>query len=378
MSSSVWWPTPTRPSSWFSDDELKISRRYNRPLARAALARVISRLVLLAALHGVLSRLPDEWSTARVVVLAAPLVAAAWWLPAAVVDLWFEYRHEPRFGHQSLPLHRFLAGSMATLVLAAVAVLVVTAAAYWLMGWTDWWWLVAAIGATATVLVMARVDRNIRSLGEDLQPLKPEDEARFGQLATTIGVPDVAFAVTETDAVRGLNAFATKLSGRPHVVVTTDLLLANRDLADHVVAHELAHLGRRHLTTTLGVSAATVGLVVAGLGLLVEVDLPFRWLDLEARDPRNVVVVAVLVLVMAGATAPLLAWIGRAHERQADAVAFAVNGGLPLPLVRALHVSDRADLDPGLLARWVAGHPSPAERLQRASRESSHRVPSET
>ncbi len=377
MSPSNWWPTPARPSTWFSAEELEMSRRYNRPLARAALARLTGRLLLLAVVHLLVAGLSTEWSTTAVLLMASPLCALAWWLPTTAVDVWFEYRHEPRFGHTPLPVNRFVMGSVASLVPAIVVLALGSAVVYWLMGLTEWWWLMASAGAVVAVGVVARIDRNFRSLGENLRPVEADEGVRFGQLAVQMGVPNVAFAVMETDAIKGLNAFATRLSGQPHVVVTGDLLAADPELSAHVVAHELAHLRRRHLTTTVVVSATTAGLLVAALGPLVRFDVPFRWLTVEGRDPRSVVVMVGLVLVMSGMVSPLLAWLGRAHERQADATAFSVAGGLPLPLVRALHVSHRADLDPGRLARLVTAHPPPAERLHRASRESSHRVPSE-
>lgn len=377
MSGSNWWPTPVRPSTWFSDDELKTSRRYNRPLARAAIGRSLGRLLLLAAVHLLVAGMPTQWSTTTVLLAATPLVALAWWLPTTAVNLWFEYRHEPRFGHEPLPLHRFMVASLASLIPGVVALAVGSVVLYWLMVRTDWWWLLAAGGMVAVIALMARIDRNLRSLGENMQPVAAERGARFGQLAKTMGVSDVAFAVMESDAIKGLNAFATRLGGQPHVVVTSDLLTVDPELADHVVAHELAHLHRRHLTATLAISALAAGLMVAALGPLVDSDLPFRWLGVDGRDPRSVVVMVGLLSIMAGLASLPLAWVGRAHERQADALAFAIAGGLPLPLVRALHVSDRSDLDPSRLARWVAAHPSPAERLHRASRVSSHRVPSE-
>ncbi len=355
---SVWWPTPYRPSRWFDDEALAASARYHRPLRRAAFSRLALQLALIGlGQWWLLTRTAaaDELSgEASTWILGAVIVAVGWWAPAALVDAWFEFRHEPRFGHRPLPRGQFAVGSFVTLVAAVAVALGVAFAVRFLVDQAPGrWWLILGLVVAAALVIVGGLGAAASRVGHRIEPL---DDEVVGAIGEELGL-DVSYGRMRSDAIVGLNALTI---GWRHVdvVVTDDLLAEPAELQQHVVAHELSHVRHRDTMTSLLATAVADGLAIGAVAASVPVA--------DIADGRRLPMLLVAAAAAAGIANIVLAWLSRAHERRADLDAHRLVGPTPEWALRRLHLTDRADLAPPWWARLVASHPSPGERLELA------------
>lgn len=369
---TVWWPTPHDPTQWFSPDELRSSQRYNRPVRRVALARAVGQVALLALGQWALlerSGLGFEAASPWVVCFATgvAVVVVAWWLPTALADTWFEYRHEPRVGHRPLPVGRFwmgLAGAFAGAVCGVAGLAGLFFLGVRLFG--DWWWLGGVLAVVLGSVGLGLVGPRLGRLAANFEALENHP---FEGLAKNL---EVSFVRMDSDANPGPNAMAMGWR-RITVAMTPDLLGADDELQQHVVAHELSHVRHRDALITMGVTALIESAGLIFVARLVASGWGRSRLDtieegILISDPRLLPFVSAALVFGIVAVRPFLAWLSRAHERRADLDAHRVVGPTPEWALRQLHVTNRGDLDPPRWVRIFLSHPAPAERLELARR----------
>lgn len=359
---STWWPVPASASSWFSPEERVASAAYHGPLVRAVTLRVAGQFVGLLGVLLAFGHLgPSDLSLA----LAALAVTVARWVPATVVDVWHDLRHEPQFGGAS--------GRPGPLLVSTIGRFLAQWFLWALIGWvvirlpvprTGFVSLLIAAGLLpfAALVFAPRISLKLHRGEPLLDSAERSVLVQLEQLAGAFGVPGVAFVRLRSEGLMGANAFATGTGPRITVGMTDALLTAPRELRDHVVAHELAHVRRHHVWWS------ALGLAMCSMAI-VGISIPFLSSPLAARLTSDGPALARLPLaalsfsLMMAFVQVLLAWLSRAHERRADldAARFAA---VDPRLLRTFHVSERALLEPSLLARLVSAHPSPAERLE--------------
>ncbi len=332
--------------------------------------RTTAQILLLATAHvATLVVAPTTESGLVKVATAAVLAGLALWLPMAVADGWFEFRHEVRFGRDPLPVGQFLVGSLTSAAMVVTGLVAISGIVAVLISRTVLWSLLLALMVVAGHGLVARIDGRLAELTHPGDRLDPIEAEPFIELAERAGVSGVEFGCMRSDDVPGLNAMTTGAGQRRRILVTSELMKADGRLRDHVVGHELAHLRFGHLRSSATASAAAAAFVFLGLGLLVELNPPVGWLGLaDLTDQRAGVVLFGAAALLALGISPWRAWQARVFERSADRFALQLTEPVPLPLLRELHVTERADLEPGRWARWLGVHPPPAERLEVASR----------
>ncbi len=368
MSSSTRWAAPVSANRWFDAELLERSRAFHGPLARAALWRSGFQAVGLALAFGI-----AWWLTAAglaglagALAIGALVSCLASWLPCVMVDSWMEYRHQPRFTDaSSLPVGRFLVVAAVSGVGVGGLGAVVSGLVHLAVRATTWWPLLVIVGGGGFMTVAAW--SGLR-LGYRSEPLEAEVEAELALVASAGGVPGVIWGRMVSPDEPGINAASVGGIGPAQVLCTEALLDADHDLRDFVIAHEVSHLRRGHHRRAFALSLAGLTAEVASLWAAD------RWvlqrLDGGLANPRLWPLAVAIVAMTAAPVALIEAWRSRSHERQADLDASATVGVPGIDALRSLHEHDRSDLDPGLLARLLAPHPSPAERLMQADRES--------
>jgi STE24 endopeptidase len=250
-----------------------------------------------------------------------------------------------------------VAGALA----AALAALLRRSPRLWPLG-------LAGIGAGASVGLAALSPVLIEPLFQRTRPLADEGLSndvldlarRSGVTARTVLVSDASRRTTAG------NAYVSGL-GRTRRIVLFDTLIRDRPRPElrFVVAHELAHVARRHVLRATAWSAVLGVPACAGLAALV------GWRTGFGRpDPE--LVLRRLALIAAGAAvagplaAPFGAWASRAYEREADWSALVATGDPDgaVAAIRSLVTQARGVPDP---PRWVQGwlgtHPTPLERI---------------
>jgi STE24 endopeptidase len=241
------------------------------------------------------------------------------------------------------------------------------------------WW--AGLAALVALLVYGLALLSPLVLEPLFQKTAPLDDralaAEVLDIARKSGVE--ARDVKVTDASRrttAANAYVSGLGASRHVVLY-DTLLRDfpRDQIRTVVAHELAHVAKRHVAkgTTWGAALAAP----LCLGLFALVGWRTGWgrpsQDADGTDLvlRRLALVAAGAITLAAVSAPIGNTVSRAYESEAEWSALQVTGdakaaiGLQQGLVRQnLGVPD----PPAWVRLWFGTHPTALERIGLAKR----------
>ena len=298
----------------------------------------------------------------------------------AIIDLPFEwystFRIEQRFGFNRMTTGLWLADLLKGTLVGAVIGLPLAALILWIMGATgSFWWLWAwAAWVAFNLVLLVLYPTVIAPLFNKFEPL-PDDalKARVQALMQRCG-----FAVKGLFVMDGSrrsahgNAYFTGL-GASKRVVFFDTLLARLSPAEveAVLAHELGHFKHKHVTKRmLGIFVASL----AGLALL-------GWLSGQAsfyeglgvtpnvlQAPNDALALLLFMLALPPFmffVSPLMAYLSRKHEFEADAYACAQADGRDLAsALLKLTEDNAATLTPDpLYVRFYYSHPPAAARL---------------
>jgi STE24 endopeptidase len=249
-----------------------------------------------------------------------------------------------------------------------VLVLVAVAAFMALAGWLGRsWWLVGgpALVLAATLFVLAQ-PLVIEPLFNRFTPLQDRAlaakiEALGRQEGVTVSSVEVADASRRTTAA---NAYVGGI-GPTRRVVLYDTLLDGRFSEPEIVsvsAHELAHVGRRHLWK--------------GLGWFALVAIPCVFLVAWAADrrgglaePQAVPIALAVAFGLILLTMPFANAVSRRFEAEADWIALRSTGDPAsfVSLEQKLVRSGLVDPDPPRWASlWLGTHPPPMRRIAMA------------
>jgi STE24 endopeptidase len=360
------------PRDFFSAAELaRIDdyRRVSRPLFVGAIAAELAAVALCALFAAPLTRAARRLGrgTVRTGICVALLVVLAIWLaqlPLEGASHWWARRHG--LTHQGYG--GWLADAAVALAIQAVLFGLATAGAMLLarrLGGR--WWIVGGPAlAAAAVLFFVLQPLVVQPLTNDFRPLANPSLARqVERLAAREGV--TVDAVQQTDASRRTteaNAYVAGI-GPTRRVVFYDTILDGRFTRGEllsVAAHELGHVGRRHVWKGLAWFAL---IVIPGAALLAFLT--------ERRgglaDPSLVPLGILVALLIYFGTLPLQNAVSRRYEAEADWIALRATNdpkdfvGLQQQFVR----TSLAQPDPpGWVTFWFGTHPGPIDRIAMA------------
>ncbi|MCZ6730091.1 MAG: M48 family metallopeptidase [SAR324 cluster bacterium] len=343
----------------------------------AALLLVLLFSGLLTWLEAVLAGLGLDGAHLFVTYLA--LLAVLSGLARLPFTLWRTFRIETAFGFNRTGPGLWLLDRAKGLALGAALGIPFLYAVYGFMqGTGGWWWLwlFAFIVLVQFVLVWL-YPSVIAPLFNRFAPL-PDGELRRGveELARRAGFRTGGIFTMDASRRSGhSNAYFTGFL-RPRIVLF-DTLLDEMSLDESlaVLAHEMGHYRKGHIYKGLAIQMAGM---LAGLWILsLLVDWPPLFAAFGFSAPSHYAAL-ILFLAMGGAFTfyldPLLAWISRRHEFQADAYSVALLAqpeALKSALVR-LNGQNLANLTPHpWYAAYHYSHPTLPQRLAAIDRASA-------
>ncbi|MDO5056976.1 MAG: M48 family metallopeptidase [Lautropia sp.] len=294
------------------------------------------------------------------------------------LDLWRHFRLESRFGFNRMNLGLFFTDRLKGLVIGAVLGLPLLAAILALMQHAPHWWLWAWLlwlgFSTGVALLYPAL---IAPWFNRFQPL-PEGPVRQRVerlLARTQFQAGGLFMIDGSRRSAHGNAYFAG-AGKARRIVFYDTLLERLDASEieAVLAHELGHFKCRHILKRLGLQAV---LSLAGFALLGWLATqPWFYLglglrpDLSQATPPAGVALLLFMLVMpvfSFMLRPLMAWLSRRDEFEADAFAVGHSDGQALVSALAKLYEDNASTltpDP-LHSAFYDSHPPALVRITR-------------
>jgi STE24 endopeptidase len=344
-------------------------RRGARALYLGGLAAELAVLGLLVWRAGPLAAAMGRLGRGRVrtAVLVGIVVVAAVWaagLPFSAAT------HARRVDHglSEQGWGGWLADGVLALGVQAVLVAVGVAGAVWLAARLGRrWWLAGgpALVGIAAVVVLAQ-PLVIAPLFNRFEPL-PDRElaARVEALAARMGVEvDDVLVADASRRTTTANAYVSGI-GPTRRVVLYDTLLDGRFTEGEILsvsAHELAHVGERHLWKGLAWFAL---FALPGVALLAWVTERGGGL----ADPRLVPLGLAFVVVYVLVTQPLANAVSRRYEAEADWLALQATGDpeSAVALEQRFVTTSLSDPDPpAWVTLWLGTHPPPLDRIAMA------------
>ncbi len=328
-------------------------------------------------LHELISGLVDGplvQGTLLLLALAALLSAAE--LPLA---LYRQFRIEARFGFNRQTLAGFAADLVKQtglgLALGGPLILLVL----WLMAamgelWWLWVWL-AWMGFN--LLVLAVYPTLIAPMFNKFTPLADAAlKQRIERLLARTGFEsDGVFVMDGSRRSSHGNAYFTGL-GKSKRIVFFDTLLSqlSPEQTEAVLAHELGHFRRRHVTKRIAFMFVVSLVLLLVLAWLKESAWFYAGLQVSTQTDATALALFFLVLpVFLFPLSPLMSLYSRKHEFEADA--FAAQHSEPGHLIAALvrlYRDNAATLTPDpLYSIFYDSHPKATERIRRLSSLSS-------
>jgi STE24 endopeptidase len=339
--------------------------RYERLLDLFWLGATLTELVVLAVLarHG--RRLARGLGLGAVnagIVVGVVVLTILWaaGLPWVVASSWWERRHGVSYESYPATLGGAWGALLGTTLIAFVALAVILGYAKALR---RRWWLAAVPTVVALAALLQFGFPYLVTI--DTDPLRSgELEAEIAQLERREHAGDPPVRVqTVSDRTRAANAFAMGIGPSERVFFWDTLLQEFTPREIHFVAgHELAHLARNHILKGVG----WIGLFTLPLLGLVAFVTERRG---GLRDPANVPLGLLVLVVATLAVSPLRNEISRRYEMEADWIAL---GGTRDPgAARGLFTGFSAQslqdpTPPGWVHVFLDDHPTVLQRIELA------------
>jgi len=290
-------------------------------------------------------------------------------------EIYSTFRLEERFGFNRTTPRLFVIDLVKGVLVGAAIGLPLAALVLWIMGTTGRWWWLWAWGAWAAfnLLILVAYPTLIAPLFNKFEPLSDDALAKRVQaLMKRCGFAAKGLFVMDGSrrSAHG-NAYFTGL-GAAKRVVFFDTLLAKLSPGEveAVLAHELGHFKRRHVTQRIAVMFAVSLAGLALLGWLAGQNGFYTGLGVSpnldaSNDALALLLFMVAVPVFGFFASPLMAMLSRRHEFEADAYASAQASAADLSsALLKLHEDNAATLTPDpLYVRFYYSHPPASERL---------------
>lgn len=372
------WPAAD-PLSHFSSDEIAQGKAHINERRTAAVAGLILGPAVLAVFlyAGGAVALRDActavsggrpWLTVSLYAGCLGLLLAVLYAP---LDFCSGYVLQHRLGLSVQTLGGWVLDAVKGLLVAAVVAIPLAVALYAAIARIESWWVPAAFGSAALVLVLtilgpvviAPLFNSFAKLPES--PLREKIVSMARESGMT--VEDV-YMMDASRRTRGGNAYVTGL-GRTKRIVLYDTLVRDMTLdeAVSVVAHELGHWNRKHLwiQIALGAASSFAGFTVAGI--LLRAASNREWFGItRPDDPAGLPFLLLVGMVLSLTVLPADRALSRTMERQADWASLVIAGDSNgfIALERRLALMNRGDITPpGWVRTILASHPPVLERI---------------
>ncbi len=365
------------PADWFSADEVRKAKEYQRPLTILRIANGLASLGLVIAVISTHAapRLADAvgadgWVLRLFVVLVGLLVVDQ--LLDIPFDVWREFSHEEKWGFSTQTPSRYVADLIKNVVLSVVIFAVLMLPLWALIRSTELWWVAGwlvfllfsvVLGFLGPILIMPLFNK--------FQPLANAELAdNLRELARSAGVQISDVQVMDASKrTRKDNAFFAGLGKTRRVVLFDNILEHPVQAVRTIVAHELGHWRRRHILQGLALGTVLSFGLFGLMRVVTTWDTALDWAGVSSvADPASLPLVLIVLVGGQMVLSYVRAWQSRALEREADIEALRLTGDGPgfQDMMRSLMTRNLAELAPSRLAYLRLDHPPPAERLQLA------------
>ncbi len=299
-------------------------------------------------------------------------IALIFSLTGLPLDLYATFGLEARFGFNKTTLKLYIADKLKGLLLGMLIGIPFLFVVLWLMEAMGWsWWLWAFVFISGFQLLMVVIYPTlIAPIFNKFEPLKKgELQDRILRMADQVGFKtNGIYSMDGSKRSAHSNAYFTGL-GKAKRIVLFDTLIEQMSTEEGlaVLAHEMGHYKMKHIRRMLVVQGLFLLFGIYLLSLLVHYRPLFAAFGLA--NPSNHGALVLFTLLCGPVTfylGPLINWLSRKHEYEADRFAVATLGegkSMEQALVN-LTVKNLSNLTPHpWYSAYHYSHPTPEERI---------------
>ena len=337
-------------------------------------------LLLVFTFGGLLGAIDTFWRTQLDGYTHGLVLFASVGVVSFLIDLPFAlyrtFRLEVRFGFNKMTPALYLADLGKQLLLTLLIGAPLLLAVLWLMGAMGerWWLYVWATWMSFNLLMLLLYPTFIAPLFNKFTPLaEGEMKTRIEALLARCGFASSGLFVMDGSkrSAHG-NAYFTGF-GKSKRIVFFDTLLDKLAPAEveAVLAHELGHFKRRHVVKRIGLLALLSLGMLWLLGQVIDQPWFYAALKVDAGSTAMALILFSMVLpVFTFPFSPLMSWLSRSHEFEADAYAAQQSGSPPLiTALLKLYRDNAATLTPDPLhSLFYDSHPPASQRIAHLQR----------
>jgi len=354
-------------------------------LAKTSLERIeiiIGAGILLAwTLGGGLEWLDSVWATSELSTLwiGTGFLLSLFALLSLIdipMSIYRTFVLEEKFGFNRTTVKTFITDQIKQLFLLVLIGAPLIAAVLWLMGnMGELWWLwVWAVWTGFGLLMMWAYPTFIAPLFNKFKPLEDGSlKQRIQDLMTRCGFTSNGIFIIDGSKRSGHgNAYFTGLGKNKRIVFFDTLIESlSTDEIEAVLAHELGHFKRKHITKRIFSMAIFSLIGLAILGWLITQEWFYAGLGVTTPSLHAALALFLIALpVFTFFLHPLTSWFSRKHEFEADAYAAEVSSAeyLTKALVK-LYEENANTLTPDpLYSAFHDSHPPAAVRIAHLTR----------
>jgi len=355
---------------------------YTQAKARVSLILVLveAALLLMFTFGGLLRLLDEFWaSLTDQRILQGLALFASVGAVGFVVDLPFSifrtFVIESRFGFNKMTPALYGADMLKQLLLTMAIGTPLLGIVLWLMGimGSSWWWAVWITWLGINLLALLVYPTWIAPMFNTFSPL-PEGpvKTRIEALLARCDFTASGLFVMDGSKRSGHgNAYFTGL-GKAKRIVFFDTLIEKLQPTEveAVLAHELGHFKHRHLLKRMVLLALLSFLLLALLGVLIDQPWFYESLNVGYATDHSAMALILFSMVLPVFTfplAPLMSWLSRQHEFEADDYAARQSSSADLiSALVGLYRDNAATLTPDpIYSMFHDSHPPAALRIAR-------------
>lgn len=366
-------------SRYFSPEEIARGKKHILERRAAAVASLLLGPVVLAvflvsggavALRDACAALSGgrPWLTVGLYAGCLGLLLFMIYFP---LDFYRGYVLQHRLGLSVQTLGGYIIDALKGLLVAGAIAIPLTVVLYALIVRVETWWIPAAVGSAALILVLTVLGPVVIAPLFNTFTKLPESPLRgkIVSMARDSGmtVEDV-YVMDASRRTRGGNAYVTGL-GRTKRIVLYDTLLRDMTFEEavSVVAHELGHWNRKHLWIQIWLAAGSSLAGFAAAGILLRMASNREWFGIaRPDDPAGLPFLLLVGMVLSLAVLPVDRSLSRTMERQADWSSLLIAGDNEgfIALERRLALMNKGDITPpGWVRTILVSHPPVLERI---------------
>ena len=365
---------PADPKDWYSEEEIKKSDDYNKPLrAVSRVVKVVDLAIVLAiiGLHLVPRLLDalniDNWVLG--IAVAVLVLTLADQITGIPFSRWRQLNYDKKWEFSTQTNKQWWTDLLKGVPLGIVISTALFLPIWWLIRTTDLWWVWGGLVLVVFAIVFATLyPVLIAPIFNKYTPLEdgPLREGVF-ETARKVGA-DISDVLVEDSSKRDSrgNAYVAGLGKTRRVVIYDTMLGESHDKLMSVVAHELGHWKLRHLLKRIPLVGVLGFLNFVVLKFVMESEAVQEFAGVESiGDPGFFPVFYVAFPLVGVLTGLISSWLSRVHEREADL--FSVNAlGNGKSLAEGFGMMSRKylmDVTPTWWQRVKNSHPPFAERM---------------